>query len=547
MEEEIWKTIPISTNYEASSHGRIRNKKEGNFLTQFPTPAGYRRVNVVGTNQVLVHRLVAITFIPNPDNKATVNHIKHGGSYNHVSNLEWCTHKEQNSHKRKRKLTTKEIEYAETWGTRKIWKCDNVNGDKLQLFKTVRDAANSVQQNHCMSKIFTVAENHEISNSVSGSRQSRLTVAGFKWQFDELRVLSTEEWRDLDPIDAKGAKGYQISSLGRLCSPTGEVRSPGGRTYSVHAVGDSRIMAHRLVALTFLPHVDGKNFVNHEDGNKNNPVVDNLSWVTQAENSQHAHDNGLVTPHSVKIRQFDLEGNYLQTFESVQKARDEVGFVDFYRSIYTSSAAGGYIWKYESDEKDQVVELNSPLKKVKQFSLDCVFIREFDSIKCAQKEVPGLQRGAVHTGGTSAGFRWRYSTDKSPFTENIRNHKKICQHDLQGNLVKTFESVKKAKEEHGPINVHRSINTGSVAGGYIWKRQTDEEDQTLNQFDMNGTFIRSFRSILHAREEIPGLDYNAAHRGYSAGYKWKYATDSTPFKKRTSGGRKKVNRHMTRT
>lgn len=337
-----------------------------------------------------------------------------------------------------------------------------------------------------MSKIFTVAENHEISNSISGSRQSRLTAAGFKWQFDELRVLSTEEWRDLDPIDAKGAKGYQMSSLGRLCTPTGEVRSPGGRTYSVHSVGASRFMAHRLVALTFLPRVDGKKFVNHEDANINNPVVDNLSWVTQAENSQHAHDNGLTNPHRVKIRQFDLEGNYLKTFESVQKARDEVGFVDFHRSIYTSSAAGGYIWKYESDENDQVVELNSPLKKVKQFSLDCLFIREFDSIKCAQKEVPGLQRGAVHTGGCSAGFRWKYSTDTSPFTGNIVRHnkKKILQYDLEGNLVKTFESVKQAKEEHGPINVHRSINTGSVAGGYIWKHDTDEGDQTVNQFDM---------------------------------------------------------------
>lgn len=159
MDEEIWKTIPISTNYEASSHGRIRNKTEGNFLTQFPTPAGYRRVNVVGTNQVLVHRLVAITFIPNPENKPTVNHKKHGGSNNHVSNLEWFTQKEQNAHKRKRKLTTAEIECDETWGKRKVWKCDRVTADKFELFECVRDAANSVQQDKCMSKIFTVAEN----------------------------------------------------------------------------------------------------------------------------------------------------------------------------------------------------------------------------------------------------------------------------------------------------------------------------------------------------------------------------------------------------
>lgn len=374
-----------------------------------------------------------------------------------------------------------------------------------------------------------------------------MTAADFKWQFDELRVLSTEEWCDLDPVDVKGAKGYQMSSLGRLCTPTGGVRSPGGRTYSVHRIDYNSIMAHRLVALTFLPRVEGKDFVNHEDGNTNNPAIDNLRWVTQAENSQHAHDNGLVVPHRVKIRQFDVEGNYLKTFESVQAARDEFGFIDFHRSIYTNSAAGGYIWKYETDDKDQVVELNSPLKKVKQFSLKCVFIREFDSIKCAQKEVPGLQRGAVHTGGCSAGFRWKYSTDTSPFAKNIRTQKKISQYDLEGHLVKTFESVKQAKEKHGPINVHRSIKTGSLAGGYIWKNDTDVGDQTVNQFDMNGVFVRSFPSMMHARKEVPGLDYNAPRRCYSAGYRWKYATDTTPFKKRTSGGRKKINRHMIST
>lgn len=50
-----------------------------------------------------IHVLVAKAFIPNPDNKPTVNHIvkvRDGGS-NHVSNLEWMTHKEQCVHRDK--------------------------------------------------------------------------------------------------------------------------------------------------------------------------------------------------------------------------------------------------------------------------------------------------------------------------------------------------------------------------------------------------------------------------------------------------------------
>ena len=49
---------------------------------------------------------------------------------------------------------------------------------------------------------------------------------------------------------------------------------------------------HRLVALAFIPVIEGKNCVNHKDSNRLNNSVDNLEWCTQQENVKHGYDSG---------------------------------------------------------------------------------------------------------------------------------------------------------------------------------------------------------------------------------------------------------------
>lgn len=110
--EEIWKTIEEYPDYEVSNKGRVRSKdrifydslgrkihKKGQLIKiekQIGKKDGYTQLMVSvylnkKIHRVIVARLVAKTFIPNPDNLPQVNHIDEDSTNNNVENLEWCS------------------------------------------------------------------------------------------------------------------------------------------------------------------------------------------------------------------------------------------------------------------------------------------------------------------------------------------------------------------------------------------------------------------------------------------------------------------------
>lgn len=109
--EEIWKDIPeYNGRYQASTLGRIRStdktvlKSNGNtefykgkILKPFTGTGGYLYVRVAKKandfHPKKVHGLIALTFIPNPNNYPIINHKDETRTNNCVDNLEWCTHK----------------------------------------------------------------------------------------------------------------------------------------------------------------------------------------------------------------------------------------------------------------------------------------------------------------------------------------------------------------------------------------------------------------------------------------------------------------------
>lgn len=103
----------FTTNHTSlRKNGRLDNRK-GKQLKPKIDRYGYETIVLTKDGirkNYTIHRLVALAFIPNPENKQTVNHKDGNKRNNNVSNLEWATHKEQKTHEIKNGLCDKNIE-----------------------------------------------------------------------------------------------------------------------------------------------------------------------------------------------------------------------------------------------------------------------------------------------------------------------------------------------------------------------------------------------------------------------------------------------------
>lgn len=174
--KEIWKNIDGFDNYKISNFGRIKSLNYYNktnkekIMKPYIQPNGYNKITLWKNKksyQFYVHRLVAQTFIPNPNNLETVNHKDENKSNNKVSNLEWMTQGDNVNYNngRKRRVETL-LKNKKTYGSNnskakavycfelnKSWNSISEAADELGINKsTLRHGINNIRNGkniHC--------------------------------------------------------------------------------------------------------------------------------------------------------------------------------------------------------------------------------------------------------------------------------------------------------------------------------------------------------------------------------------------------------------
>ena len=306
-DEQIWKNIPFIKNYKCSNMGQIRSFK--NYIPKILKPLldkeGYETITLSDNNNninLLVHRIVALTFLENPLKLPEVDHINHKRNDNRVENLRWVTRKE--NVKNMKKIISKRA--------RRIAKLDD-KGNTISVYNSASEAALDM--------------NVSCSSMTACARGENKYCKGFKFIYLDPNPKQYVSKRDeffkiikSDELDFLNSNNHFISNYGNFINRDGYLLSGsslnGYRIYSFRNVlGDEiSIGAHRLVSFFFIRgRTSDRCIVNHINENRQDNHYLNLEWCTLSENVKHS-----IYKQCHPVNQIDFTTKkIINTFESL--------------------------------------------------------------------------------------------------------------------------------------------------------------------------------------------------------------------------------------
>jgi len=189
-------------------------------------------------------------------------------------------------------------------------------------------------------------------------------------------------------------------------------------------------------------------------------------------------------PTLVPVNQYDIEGNYIDSYDSISQAAElnEIrgGTISNVARGFCKTA-GGYQWSYKLLDRMDKVILEYGLVEVFKYDLDGNFIEGYESIDAASIDnkncnKPNICRVAQEAYGrkSSGGFQWRYykkmKIDKVKRLKTSIGPKTVYQYDLTGVLIDSYDSGREAARENDLDYKKISYYTlrNKPYGGYQW-------------------------------------------------------------------------------
>jgi hypothetical protein len=266
MEKDELYDLKNFKGYQITKDGRVWSEKL-KIWKPISLCNGYECVTLTDNKKMAVHRLVAINFISNTENKPYVNHIDSNKTNNKLENLEWVTQKENCAAHGK-----------DTTHPRKVIQKD-MEGKILNKFNSLIVAGEAIGFSpSAISKAVLKINN---------------TAGGFIWDYEDTHTIT------LDKSKGKAVYGnekYYVFPDGTVYNTVREskvkpIKNASGYCYvTISNKKEKRNhYVHRIVAEHFIENKDkNRTQVNHKNKIRDDNRIENLEWMSGSENMFHA-------------------------------------------------------------------------------------------------------------------------------------------------------------------------------------------------------------------------------------------------------------------